>query len=558
MVNMNRIATILIIIVLALMFSACHKINLSEIETNCYYIAQFDDDTYILKFDSISEYNIIGKSYKVGKTAIAEEKSLTIVAGRKECEVSINDTEFPSKITPTIISKDSVIGEYSVGKEKKKFCIYKYKEPSYKEVESQFQKEKYKVSVKRDIVYGSAKGFWSYNPEKKESFAKSYVDKLGEAMKYNVSPRDLSLKLDIYTPQDDTCKLRPLLMLIHGGAFFNGDKASEAYEKWSNHFAAMGFVVASINYRMGFLPSAGQIDRAGYRAVQDAHAAMRYMVHNAATYRINTDWIFAGGTSAGAITALNLAFMRNNNRPKTTKGTALRDDLGDIESVSSQYKDKFSIRAVANMWGAVHDISMIANAKTSIISFHGDADNIVPYGYDYPFKDILDPIKMAIKNSSSLTIRSFARTMNLSMPLNKAITNKMYGSYEINKKAKALGNRSKLYTTPGGGHSLHVDKNNKLVPYFYFIQDSVTSFFIDELIPKPAKIVHDKNDALSYYISGGNIKDIYWKAENGIILSTAGRKARIIFLPAACTKRVIVSGHYSNGIGFRKEIIIRK
>lgn len=34
--------------------------------------------------------------------------------------------------------------------------------------------------------------------------------------------------MDVYLPDDDTIKNRPLLMLIHGGAFFIGDKASLA------------------------------------------------------------------------------------------------------------------------------------------------------------------------------------------------------------------------------------------------------------------------------------------------------------------------------------------
>jgi len=550
--NIYHILILALITALALLFSGCEKIDLSEIRTDCYYIGQSADDTYIIKFDNVSKDNASGKCYKVENNPAAIERQLSIEAKRKKCSVMLNGTELPIKVIPSAICADSVKGEYSLGKETHNFNLYKYEEPKYKEFEAQFEKEKYKVSVTKDIVYGTAKGFWSYNPDRNVTFAEAYTEKLGDLLKYNLSPRDIDLKMDIYLPQDDTSKLRPLIMLIHGGAFFNGDKASEAYIKWSTHFAAMGFVVASINYRMGFLPSADQIDCAGYRAAQDAHAAMRYLVHNAAKYRINTDWIFTGGTSAGAITALNLAFMRNKNRPQSTKGSLFKSDLGDIESVSPQYKENFSIKAVANMWGAVHDINMIANAKTSIISFHGDADNIVPYGYDYPFNDVLDPIKIALRNDNSANAKSVKSIFSL--PLNKALTNKMYGSSLVDKMAKAKGNRSKLFTYPGGGHSLHVDKNNNLVPYFYFIQDSVTAFFIEELIPAPIKIERDKSDKLCYKIKGGNIAQIYWKAENGIILESNKKQARIVFLPSQNKKKIIVYGRYNNGIGFSKEV----
>ena len=550
--HLLRFVATFIIAAVLLLHCGCEKIDLSNIDTQCYYIGECEDSTLILKFENVSSDKVTGLRYKVENSPIAKEENLSISAGRKKCTVNINGIDIPIKVIPESIGSDSITGEYIIGKEHKKFQFYKYKSPKFKRFEDQFQNEKYKVSVTKDVVYGNAKGFWSYNPDRNVSFAEAYTEKLGELLKYNLSPRDIDLKMDIYLPQDDTSKLRPLIMFIHGGAFFNGDKASEAYTKWSTHFAKLGFVVASINYRMGFLPSADQIDCAGYRAVQDANAAMRYLVHNASKYRINTNWIFTGGTSAGAITALNLAFMRNKNRPESTRGSLFKSDMGDIETVSPQYKENFVIKAVANMWGAVHDINMISNAKTSIISFHGDADNIVPYGYDHPFNDVLDPIKIALRNDNSANAQSVKSIFSL--PLNKALTNKMYGSSYVDKMAKAKGNRSKLFTYPGGGHSLHVDKNNNLVPYFYFIQDSVTAFFVEELIPAPISIVQDKSNKLCYMIKGGNIAQIYWKAENGIILESNSKQARIIFLTSQNKKKIIVSGRYNNGIGFYKEV----
>ena len=523
----------------------CDELDTNTINTKEYYIGTSQQGTYIIKFENVTKKEITGKKYTASNFAVAEEESFSIKVKNKKCTLRIDEQDLTIKVIPYTINDDSITGEYSISNVKHDFCLRKYRKPGFTKYNDRFQKEKYKISVSKDIVYGNGKGFWTYNPEKNEPFTKSYIDKLGDLLKYNVTPRDLDLKMDIYLPQDDTSKNRPLLMLIHGGAFFNGDKASEAYVKWSRHFAAMGFVVASINYRMGFLPNADQVDCAGYRAVQDANAAMRYLVHNARKYKINTDWIFVGGTSAGAITALNLAFMRNGNRPNSTKGSILKKDLGNIETISPQYKEKFSIKAVANMWGAVHDINMIANAKTSIISFHGDADNIVPYGYDYPFKVILEQLKVELKTDY----------LGATIPVNEIIANKMYGSSIIDKNAKALGNKSKLFTYPGGGHSLHVDKNNNLVPYFYFIQDSVTAFFVEEIIPDPVKITQDKKDKSIFYSNSNKIKDLKWNAENGIILEYDKKHARIIFLGKG-SHIICVSGHYSNGVEFFKELTL--
>ena len=146
----------------------------------------------------------------------------------------------------------------------------------------------------------------------------------------------------------------------------------------------MGYVTVSIDYRIGFFPAMVSIERAGYRAVQDAHAAMRYLVSHQEEYSIDTSMIFVGGASAGAITALNLAFMTNETRPKFTHGDLFRPDLGDIDTCGNDLKADFRIRGVIDMWGAMPDTTLLHRRNIPILAFHGDADNIVPYGHDYP------------------------------------------------------------------------------------------------------------------------------------------------------------------------------
>src|SRR5206468_9890794 len=59
------------------------------------------------------------------------------------------------------------------------------------------------------------------------------------------------LKLDIYKPSNaDNEKKFPLIVYMHGGGFFTGDKSAE-YDRCLM-LADSGFVVASINYRLGW------------------------------------------------------------------------------------------------------------------------------------------------------------------------------------------------------------------------------------------------------------------------------------------------------------------
>ncbi len=57
-----------------------------------------------------------------------------------------------------------------------------------------------------------------------------------------------ALKLDLYQPSGDTIAKRPVLIWIHGGGFIQGDKASGS--TIATYFAKLGYVTASINYRL--------------------------------------------------------------------------------------------------------------------------------------------------------------------------------------------------------------------------------------------------------------------------------------------------------------------
>ena len=77
-------------------------------------------------------------------------------------------------------------------------------------------------------------------------------------------------------------------MLFHGGGFSSGDKQSGDIKDLCIHLDRRGFVCATVNYRLGYnFTEYGQY-KARYRAIQDGHAAMRYIVNNANTVRIDT------------------------------------------------------------------------------------------------------------------------------------------------------------------------------------------------------------------------------------------------------------------------------
>lgn len=397
------------------------------------------------------------------------------------------------------------------------FCFEKHQIPVFKDLgNSRYREAKFAVEKIKNIPYAKAEGFWSELADETEVSDKIF--KMGNA----IVETPLKLHLDVFRPKNDTLKKRPLVMLVHGGAFYFGSKDDKAIARWCRHLASKGYVTASINYRIGFLPTMASIGRAGYRAVQDAHAAMRFLVANQEKYGIDTSMIFVGGTSAGAITALNLAFMTNESRPEYTHSGFLKPDLGDIGNCGNNIKADFRIKGIVDMWGAMPDTALMRGHNIPIIAFHGDADDIVPYDYNYPFAT--------------------------AGGLKTLLVEKMYGSSCIVDRAKKLGNKAQLITFSGYKHSPHVNPETKaLNENFYLIQNKMSNFFYEIIMPEEIEIV-EKGSSYSL-----NVQPIAtsWLVEGGIILNETKNHVEVQWIKNAPIRSITASATLPYGLGIK-------
>jgi len=310
-----------------------------------------------------------------------------------------------------------------------------------------FKDEIFEVELLPDVKYAHVEGYWDEYPDDSvnEKELRKFVFSKHET-------KELDLKMNIYLPKGDTSEKRPLIVFAHGGAFYIGYKAVHAYKEWCRYFASLGYVCASIDYRLGFsVLTTRNVEKCEYRAMQDGHAAIRFLVANSDDYGIDTTKIFAAGTSAGSMIMLAAAYMKNEDR---LKNTYRGGDCGDLETSGNDYDNTFKIKGLANMWGAVYSLSILENENIPIISFHGDADKLVPIGHDRIMKNVW--------------------LLNLTHK-------KMYGSSEITKKAQELGIHAVMNIYEGQGHALHLDKDKKLNDNFYDIQYKIRDFFFDLL-----------------------------------------------------------------------------
>lgn len=192
------------------------------------------------------------------------------------------------------------------------------------------------------------------------------------------------LTLDVYQPQGDTMAQRPLIVWAHGGSFLSGTKNDLDVQRLCEHFAKRGYVCASINYRLGvsFPFNQANATKAVYRAVQDMKAAIRFFRKDAATtntYQIDPNIIYAGGSSAGALTVLHLAYMNEYTELPTSIDTSA---LGNLEGNTGNSGYSSEVNAVVDLCGALGDKTWIKVGDIPFVAMHGDIDAVVPYGTD--------------------------------------------------------------------------------------------------------------------------------------------------------------------------------
>lgn len=204
----------------------------------------------------------------------------------------------------------------------------------------------------------------------------------GQNVSFNGS--NTNLTLDFYEPTGDTETKRPLIILAHGGSFQFGSSADGDISYLCETFAKKGFACASINYRKGFFPldSANAV-RAVLRAVQDMKAAVRYFYKDSKEginqFKIDTNNIFVGGSSAGAITALHLAYLDKSCELNPYIPQAALDGLGGIEGNSGNPCYSSKVKGVINLCGALASYGWLEEGDLPFVSVHGTMDETVKY-----------------------------------------------------------------------------------------------------------------------------------------------------------------------------------
>jgi len=209
-----------------------------------------------------------------------------------------------------------------------------------------------------------------------------------------------NLQMNIWKPIGDNNTARPIILWIHGGGFFTGNKND--MDVIAQAYAERGYVSATMSYRLGFYGNlffgapftfdSSEVIRAAYRAVQDAHGAMRFLKARAAIDSSNINLAFVGGASAGSITAMHFTYVDKQSEAPinggaigdvtTLFGNVQRNDLGSIFGRLNLNGQSSNVLAAVNLFGALLDTSFIeSNTDPALFSYHQTGDGTVGCSY---------------------------------------------------------------------------------------------------------------------------------------------------------------------------------
>jgi acetyl esterase/lipase len=182
--------------------------------------------------------------------------------------------------------------------------------------------------------------------------------------------------LDLAMPKDDLGKPRPAIVVIHGGGWIEGGKASFSTPKNRPpgniiDFARLGFVAVTINYRMS--------KEAPFpAALHDCQCAVRWLRANADKYHVDPNRIGAWGNSAGGHLALMLGMAGERvppekDRPHPDQSSALQAVVSDSGPIDLLYQHEHNqVRTVIGLFlggeptGARADLYKLASPANHI------------------------------------------------------------------------------------------------------------------------------------------------------------------------------------------------
>jgi len=199
-----------------------------------------------------------------------------------------------------------------------------------------------------------------------------------------IAGNNQELLFDVFMPANDVAEARPVIVFAYGGSFIGGNK--ETMHWICKRYARKGFVTVSIDYRLYDLPlfpvpTEQEMKVVVTKSVADMKGAIRFLradVDGDNLFKIDPNFVFVSGISAGGITACHTAFLDEDDT-FTPDLIEIFEDEGGLEGTTNDLDYPSDVQGIVNFSGGLNDGNWIDANDPPLLSVHEDGDGTVPY-----------------------------------------------------------------------------------------------------------------------------------------------------------------------------------
>jgi hypothetical protein len=265
-------------------------------------------------------------------------------------------------------------------------------------------------------------------------------------------PAVQELKMDVYTPADDTETERPVVIYLHTGTFLpqylngqiTGGKLDSTVVEICTRLAKRGYTAIAATYRQGWNPLTSDpnvrtetILKASYRGIQDVRTCIRNLRRTVAEesnpYGVDVDRIVLWGQGTGGYLSLGAATLDDYSEissldkflntetflPYVTQ--ELDGDIyGEVQSPLNLpnhvgYSSDFHL--AVNMGGALGDTSWLDNVNADfnappIIGYHVLTDPFAPFSDGVVREPVNNEVVVRVSGTHSVVTKANAKGIN--------------------------------------------------------------------------------------------------------------------------------------------------
>lgn len=214
--------------------------------------------------------------------------------------------------------------------------------------------------------------------------------------------------LDLHLPAEKSSAPRPLVMIIHGGGWAQGDKQNPRADAFAEWLTGRGYAAASINYTLtqyeGRAWKSPKIKGAWPDNLYDCKSALRFLRLRHREYGIDPERVALLGASAGGHLALLTGLSANHD--ELNRGGAHLDQPNSVRGIISFYGIPDVRRwgggvfidvpktEAPDIWALASPVEHLSADSPPMLVIHGDQDPTVDIALSEEFVAILRDRKL--------------------------------------------------------------------------------------------------------------------------------------------------------------------